>query len=484
MTPDEPAIPPHGTPEPLDRAVPVDAAADAAAEMRTADASARGAGTDALAVALGYLASFAYPLVSLPFLTRIVGAEHLGHLMFALAVLQIVIFTVDFGFGGSAMRRIAVATSESERSRIVAATLGAKVLIWCAASVVLMGVVLAVPSMRALWLMYLLGLLLIGIGALFPAFLLQGVGRAKQFAVFTAVSRLAALALLLLTVHGPEDLALAMLWQQFPLALSAVLCWFFLLTRWHDARPVRTSLAEIRDAFSDSGALFISNVSVLMMGTTNTVVLGLVSTRFDVAYFGSGERFSNAVRGVLRGVVDAMLPRMTSEGADARSLQRLISWGVFGAYAVSGAMLVLNAPWFVPWYLGASMVGTVPVMQLMGASLVFVGIGTVLQLHVTAQHRFSAIARIAGAGCLFHLVALIPASWLWGSIGASVALVVSEAFLAGLYVIDAVRHRRRVADGGDAQADEAAGAGQSPSDADATVPSPGQTVPDPGTVAR
>lgn len=419
--------------------------AQAAGEARDADTSARSAGTDALAVGLGYLASFAYPLVSLPFLTRVVGKENLGHLMFALAVLQIVIFTVDFGFGGSALRRIAVATSKEERSRVVAATIGAKLLIWVAASAVLMAVVMAGPSMRELWLMYLLGLLLIGLGALFPAFLLQGVGRAKQFAVFTAVSRLVALALLLLTVHGPEDLALAMLWQQFPLALSAILCWVFLITRWQDVRVVRTSLAQIRDAFSDSGALFISNISVLMMGTANTVVLGIVSTRPDVAYFGSGERFSNAARGVLRGVVDAMLPRMTREGVDARALQRRISWGIFGAYAISAVMLVANAPWFIPWYLGDTMRGTIPVMQLMGFSLIFVGIGTVLQLHVTAQHRFSAIAKIAGAGGIFHLIALIPASWLWGSLGASVALVISEAFLAALYVIDARRHRARTA---------------------------------------
>lgn len=424
-----------------------------AEEARQAGTSVRSAGTDALAVGLGYLASFAYPLVSLPFLTRVVGAENLGHLMLALAVLQIVIFTVDFGFGGSAMRRIAVAASTEERSRIVSATLGAKLLIWAVSSTVLMAVVMSVPSMRELWLMYLLGLGLIGLGALFPAFLLQGVGRAKQFAVFTAVSRLVALALLLLTVHGPEDLALAMLWQQFPLALSAILCWLFLLTRWHDVRFVRTSPAQIRDALSDSGALFISNASVLMMGALNTVVLGMVSNPANVAYFGSGERFSNAARGVLRGVVDAMLPRMTHEGASARSLQRRISWGIFGAYAISAVMLIVNAPWFVPWYLGDTMQGTVPVMQLMGVSLVFVGVGTVLQLHVTAQHRFSAIARISGAGGIFHVIALVPASWLWGALGASMALVVSEALLAALYVIDARRHRARSA-APDAHADD------------------------------
>lgn len=409
---------------------------------REPDTSFRRAGTDAAAVGLGYLASFAYPLVSLPFLARVVGATDLGHLMFALAILQIVIFTVDFGFGSGALRRIAVAEDREERSRIVSATLGAKLLLWAVCAVVLMTIVLLVPSLREMWGMYLAGLVLIGIGALYPSFLLQGVGRAKQFALFTAVTRLMALAGLLLTVRGPEDLVLAMIWQQVPFALSAVLCWAMLLLRWRDVRVAGTTLAEIRTALADSSALFISNVSVLMMGSANSVVLGVVSAPVQVAYFGAGERFSNAARGVLRGVVDAMLPRMTHTGDESRSLQRAISWGLYGSYALAGIGLIVCAPWFVPWYLGAEMAGAAPVMQLMGAALLLVGVTSVLQLHVTAQHRFGTIARLAAIGGIFHLILLIPASWLWGAMGAAVALVISEALLAMLYALDARTYRR------------------------------------------
>lgn len=440
MTADQPL---HGRRRATSYAPEPDASLTSAeAQEVAASGGARRAGGDAVAVALGYLASFAYPLVSLPFLSRVVGTGNLGRLMFALSILQLVVFTVDFGFNASALRRVATARDKEERSRIVAATLGAKSVLWVLCSVILMAIVLVVPSMRELWVMYAGGLLLIGIGALYPSFLLQGVGRAKQFALFTAVSRLVALALLLLTVRGPGDLALAMLWQQFPLALSALLSWAMVLWHWHDARLVRTTVAAVREAFSDSGSLFVSNIAVLMMGSANTVVLGIVSTTVQVAFFGSGERFSNAARGVLRGVVDAMLPRMTAKIPGVRRVQQLITVGVMGAFTLAGVAIILNAPWFVPWYLGRKMQGTVPVMQLMGAALPLVGITSALQLHVTAQHRFSTIARLSGVGGLFHLVLLIPASWLWGALGAAVALVVSEGFLALLYVIDARWYRR------------------------------------------
>ena len=77
------------------------------------------AGSDAIVVGIGYLASFAYPLVSLPLLSRVLGAHDLGRLLFALALVQLIVPLSDFGFGRSALRRIAVARTVEERSRVV-----------------------------------------------------------------------------------------------------------------------------------------------------------------------------------------------------------------------------------------------------------------------------------------------------------------------------------------------------------------------------
>lgn len=403
--------------------------------------SSRKVGADALVVGIGYLASFAYPLVSLPFLARTLGAGELGHLMFALAVLQVVIYVVDFGFGMSALRGVAVSRGRRQRSQVVLTTLKAKLLLWCGCAAVLMPVVL-LTGLREHWQLYAVGMLLIAAGAMYPAFFLQGIGRVGSFALVTALSRLAALIFLILTVRGPEDIVLAMLWQQFPLLLAALASWFMIRHVWDAIESVPTSLRDVTIAIRESFPLFLSNISAMIMGAANSVTLGAVSTPSQVAFFGAGERFSNAVRGVMRGIVDVMLPRMTQEGEAARRMQALITVGVVTSYALAGLVLVLAAPWFVPWYLGPELQPSVPVMQLMGLALAFVGVTTTVQLHATAAHRFRAVARIALTGALVHLVLIFPASWLWEARGAATALVISEGLLAGLFVIDAVRHRR------------------------------------------
>lgn len=401
------------------------------------------AGFDAVIIGAGYLVSFAYPLVSLPLLARVLGAHDLGHFLLALALVQLVVFVADFGFGKSALRRISVARTREERSQIAVATIASIFLLWSAAGTVLMSIVLLVPQLRAEWGLYLVGVLVVGAGVLYPDWLLQGMGRVRSFTLIMVVSRLIALVLLVLTVRTPGELILPMLWQQLPLALSAVIGWFMILVVWRDARVVRTSVPQIRDALSDSAPMFVAGIANLAISGTNTIALGVVSTPIHIAFFGAAERFGNAVRGVMHGIADAMLPRMARGDDGGRGIQTAIMVGVMGSYALAGIALVVLSPMIIPWYLGDEMRGAVPVSQIIGISLIPSGVVMALFLRATGQHRFRIAARFAVIGALCHVVLLFPAGWLWGSIGAAAVAIVSESTIALLYLIDAVRQRRR-----------------------------------------
>lgn len=403
------------------------------------------AGSDAIVVGIGYLASFAYPLVSLPLLSRVLGAHDLGRLLFALALVQLIVPLSDFGFGRSALRRIAVARTVEERSRVVAETLGGKAILWAGGSAVLVAIVLAVPGMRSEWELYAAGLALIGVGAAYPTWLLQGMGRVTWFALLMALSRLVALGLLVLTVHGPDDLVLAMVWQQFPLALAAIASWVMIGLVWKDVRRVRTSLRAVRAALKDSWPMFVANLANVTISGSNTVVLGIVAVPVQVAFFGAAERFGNAVRGIMHGVSDAMLPRLTrgADGADGDlAIRRFVTIGIAGAYAAAGLSLVIAAPWFVPWYLGAEMAGAAPVTQIIGASLILSGLQMTMFLRATADHRFALVARIAAITTICHVILLFPAAWLGGAVGAACVAVFSEGLMAALYALDLLRRRR------------------------------------------
>ena len=61
------------------------------------------------------VANFILPLVTIPYLVRILGAEKFGLVMFAYAFNQYFVMLVDFGFGLSATREIALSRNNPQK---------------------------------------------------------------------------------------------------------------------------------------------------------------------------------------------------------------------------------------------------------------------------------------------------------------------------------------------------------------------------------
>lgn len=219
-------------------------------DLSPAPGEGRRISTDALVVALGYLSSFVYPLVALPFLARALGPAVLGTLMVVLAVLQLVVYVTDYGFSQSALRRVVTRGSDDDLGEIISSTLASKALLLMGCAVILLVAVVAVPGMRAHAMLYLLGLLLVSGGIAFPDWLLQGLGRFATFSALLACGRLVALAGLLLTVRSADDVAWALAWQVMPLGLSALGAWM-VLARHGSARWTRPGRRSVRFALAD-----------------------------------------------------------------------------------------------------------------------------------------------------------------------------------------------------------------------------------------
>lgn len=398
----------------------------------------RGIGGDALAVGLGQLAAFIYPIVSLPLLTRLLGAHTFGRVVIIVAVLQLLVRLCDYGFSVSAVRRMAIASDRGERSTVIISTLFAVVLLWAAGTTVLLGVVSLLPSLRGDLPLYLIGAVVIAGGIGFPSWLLQGLRRLKLFAVVTALSRAIALVGLLLTVSGEADIGWAIAWQFAPPTIAALIVWPILARRSVTWRTPR--LAAARFALRDGRHLFASSLAHSLMGSAPVVVLGLVSVPTQAASYGAAERFGNAGRGVLFTVTDSLMPRMVDARGDrGRSQRRAIMAGVFALFALAGAVLIVSAGWFVPWYLGPGFDEVVPVTRIIGLALVAGGGIAVLMLDLNSQGRYSATASAMMCGAGIHLAVLVPMAIGFGAVGAAWALVLGELCITGILAVMRLR---------------------------------------------
>jgi PST family polysaccharide transporter len=381
-------------------------------------------------VTLGQLISYAYPVVSIPLLSRVLGVDGLGVFIITLAIIQILLVWTDFGFGFGALRRISVANTAQQRQLVVSSTITAKLALWAFGCLVLLAVVLAVPSMRERAGLYLIGMALAVGAALYPMWYLQGTGRLRLFALLTAGSRLLALVGLILTVRSTDDLALAVFWQFLPFLLSAVVCWV-VMTLQKDVSLRLSRPAEAKAALVDSVPLFVNLIGGQVIVNSSAILLGHLSGYRQVGLYGPADRLSSAIHGVLVAVEQVLMPRITAthQRAGGTAHRRLIMVGLIGCYALSGAVLAASAPWVIPWYLGEGFDDAVPVVQLMGLAAMISGVTRTFTLNLLAQSRSRICAVVTMFGACWHLLTAGFGAWGWGAEGVAVAVCGTQLFM-------------------------------------------------------
>ena len=390
-------------------------------------------------VGLGQIVSYAYPLVSIPLLSRVLGIEGLGVFIVTLAVIQMLLVWTDFGFGFSALRRTTVAGDSAGRQWVASSTITAKLLLWAGGSAVLIGVVLAVPSLRPHLDLYLVGMVLSVGAALYPMWYLQGTGRLKLYALLTGGSRVVALMGLVLTVRRGDQLVLAVFWQFLPYLLCAVVCWA-VMARERDVSLRLSGAADAADALRDSLPLFVSLISGQVIVNSSTILLGQFAGYRQVGLFGPADRLTSAILGVVVAVEQAMMPRVTAahERPDLPNSRRLILGGFVGVYGLAGLTLAVTAPVLIPWYLGADFTDAVPVVQLMGLATAIIGLTRTFAFDLIAADRSTVCSVVTTVGAAWHLLAASLGAWWWGAMGVAVSICITQ-LLMGLAMGLAIR---------------------------------------------
>lgn len=128
-------------------------------------------------ISLGALqiVSYVMPLISLPYLSRVLGVEKFGLVFFVFAFMQYFIMLTDYGFGLSATREIAVNRhNKNNLSNIFSAVTFIKFILLIVSFVLLCAMVFFIPKLRENWLVFMLSFLMVVGNAIYPVWFFQG----------------------------------------------------------------------------------------------------------------------------------------------------------------------------------------------------------------------------------------------------------------------------------------------------------------------
>lgn len=314
------------------------------------------------------MTSYLFPLLILPYLSRVLSQEKFGLIGFSQMFLFYFTILTDYGFNLTATREVAVERGKPGRvNEIFGAVMVAKGLLVALGWAILWVVVAATPKLRPDAPLYFWSYLGVVGNWLFPLFLYQGLERMDQVVKRDIAAKLLALLLIFGLVRGDDQYLLAAVAQP----AAALLCGLLVLGR---VKGLGVSWAwpqweAVRDQLRRGWVPFLGLVAVSGASVSNVVVLGLIATPVEVAVFSGAQRIIIALRTLVAPVSTALYPyasQKASEGeAASRAFVRRYVWMLAAPFILCGALLLVGSPLLLPWFLGEKYRESVPLLQIM-----------------------------------------------------------------------------------------------------------------------
>lgn len=380
------------------------------------------------------LVQYLLPLITFPYLTRVLGPSNFGKVAFAVAFIAYFQLLTDYGFNFSATREISIHRDDPERvSRIYSSVMATKTLLLTVTFTAMLTLILLIDRFRSDYLLYIFTYGLVVGNLLFPAWFFQGVERMRYISILRIVSSLIYTALIFIIVRGPGD------YLYVPLINSAG----FIVVGLYSQRIVLRefgvnfmvpSLADIREQLLEGWHLFISTLAISLYTTSNRFILGLLVSSATLGYYAVAEDITRALQGLVSPISQAIYPYFSRIQRDDRERARyeLRKMLVFmGALTfILSVALALLAPVIVGILAGPAYSESIPLLQVLVFIVFAVGVNNILGVQGLVsfgyKEKFTRIVIFAG---VVHIGLLLGLVMLLGSMGAAVAVVTTEIII-------------------------------------------------------
>jgi len=352
------------------------------------------------------ISGYIFPLLTFPYLTRVLGPDKFGVVVFSNAVMVYFQLLVDFGFGISAVNECSIHRDDKKKlAHITFGIIQAKILLVFFGAVVLFFCFVFVPVFQDkktfLWFSYI-GILL---SIFLPDFLFRGIERMSIITYRVLLSKLVYSVIIILLVRSYND------YVKVPLALIGGNIIAIGLT-WHEIirksfiSPVRVALKETLKYLRDSSMFFLSRIAVSMYQSLNTVILGFHFSSVHIAQYGAANTLISSGRSLLSPISDSIYPYMVMQ-KNYKLVKKIIF--IFEPFIILVCIgLFFFAKPLIVLICGHQYVDSIPVFRAMLPLVIIT-----LPLYLFGYPMLGALGKIILAnisviiGTIFHTVGLL-----------------------------------------------------------------------------
>jgi PST family polysaccharide transporter len=385
------------------------------------------------------VANLVFPLITFPYLVRILGIERYGLITFAQSYIQYFLIITDYGFALSAARDISVhKDNQDKRSHILSAVLYTKLLLAGCCFLFLVLTLITVPRFHEARLVYILSFGVVIGDILFPTWFFQAVERMKYVTALNISIKSFFLIMVFIFVRTSEDYIYVPLFNSLGYLCVGLISMYLLKHTFHVTLSF-PNFSLIRQQLTAGSYIFVSMLSINFCSTTNSFVLGFLVGNVAVGYYAGAEKIILAALALFYPLFQSTYPHIVrTMSENAREGLRKVRKLYFLTVPVSVTLFLvvfLFADRIVYLVLGSKYDASITVLRILSplllittSSYVFANM-TMLPLkkdkHFLGVYASGAVVNLV---CLFVLLKV----YVLGAPGAAICSLITQVYTACL----------------------------------------------------
>lgn len=380
-----------------------------------------------------------FPLVTAPYVARVLLPENLGLFNFANTYAGYFAMMAALGIPTYGVREIAKCRDDKTAlGRLLNELFSLNVYSTFAVSLLYIATLFAIGRMHKEFFFFLLAGVVVYTRPFGIEWYFQGLENFGFVTLRTLAVRMASIVGLFIFVRDAGDV----LWYMLLNVLGTIAGQI-----WNCVALVRSGmrlqlvLHGLRRHLKPVLILFASALAVSIYTVLDTVMLGFLADYPQVAYYQQATQISKLVLMVVTSLAIVAMPRISYYAKKCAwdELEALLrkSFGIIALLAIPAAFgMAIVAPAFVPWFFGDAFLCAVVPLQVMAFVIVSIGFNSLFGVQILLG---LGLDKLFLASVLLGTVVNFALNWLmiplWGAIGAAVASVAAETLILAVEIV-------------------------------------------------
>lgn len=252
------------------------------------------------------------PLLTIPFLVRMLGVENFGKINFIYAILYVFSLFVEYGFNNSGTLEIVKSINdEKEKNKIFNEIISTKLALLLKTFIALNIVLVLIPKLREdYWLFIVYFGFIVG-QSITPQWYFQGIQKMKILTIISVICKFFALLLLFVLVKGKEDLVLALFLTSLGFLLTGVFSLLYVL-KYHNFIFKFSSYKDIVKRYCLNFYFFLPDLQVSILSSFNIIALGFFTSDVVVGYYAAADKLIKAISNMADPILNSFYPYLSN----------------------------------------------------------------------------------------------------------------------------------------------------------------------------